>query len=425
MTCIEDRLYALKTEFSNITFLIGENTQLFESLREKIIKLQAWYEDYVSSHKDNLFIFGLDCFHYQAKIIDVEYDDMKRIYSSITNRMYCEYFKLHQIIVNYVQRSVKDKNILDIVQNNNNFPMYKDLEPYKQYGMSVIMRLHDIILLLCNGIKNVIDAKEEELRLHRVKSDLGFNIDNFVQTLNFDKIVLEQKLILFISYAEFFHKLHTKYLRRFTGKMTLFSSQIDNDIRIDSGAKTKERRKSMMAEFKNDNIDAGLMRQLTDNLTSTSGDSESAGRVIDTKILGENPFQTEIDSPPPIESQVCDNASVSTIGDGSPTTMRPPEIMLVVDVEADKSDTNLVDADSPRPIESQVCDNASVGTIGDGSPTTMPLPEIMLVVDVEAGKIDTNIVEIESANFDDVSGAIRSVLSDMFDKVDPIIPTDM
>ena len=50
--------------------------------------------------------------------------------------------------------------------------------------------------------------------------------------------------------------MNIKYLKRFTGKMNRFSSQIEHDIRIDSTTKTKERRKSMMDEFKQDNINA-------------------------------------------------------------------------------------------------------------------------------------------------------------------------
>jgi hypothetical protein len=277
MSSIDERVSLLKTEFNEIVELNDENNQLFESLRVKIVKLQSWYNNYVNEHKDHLFIFGLDCFNYQAKIIDVEYDDMRRLYFSITNRIYCEYFKLHQIVIKYVKDNVSDKKVLDMVKNNNSFPMYKDLEPYKQYGIGTITQLHDIILLLFSSIKNVLEKKQEELRMHKSKNDIGLNIDNFIQTLHFNNIVLEQKLLLFISYMEFFHKLHVKYLKRFTSKMNLFTSQITHDIRLDSSTKTKERRKSMMEDFKKDNIDVGLMSELTESISNpSSSDSERA-----------------------------------------------------------------------------------------------------------------------------------------------------
>ena len=87
MSTIDDRVEHLRTEFINITDMTSENGQLFETLREKITKLQTWYNEYITDHKGHLFIFGLDCFNYQAKIIDVEYDDMRRMYYSITNTL--------------------------------------------------------------------------------------------------------------------------------------------------------------------------------------------------------------------------------------------------------------------------------------------------------------------------------------------------
>ena len=149
---IEERINTLKADFTEIVDLVEENSQLFDDLKSKIVKIQEWYNNYVNEHKDHLFIFGLDCFHYQAKVIDVEYDDMKRLYSSITNRMYCEYYKLQQIVVKYATDNITDKKVLDVVNNNNNFPKYRDLEPYKQYGMDTITCLHDILLLMFSSM---------------------------------------------------------------------------------------------------------------------------------------------------------------------------------------------------------------------------------------------------------------------------------
>jgi hypothetical protein len=267
---INERISGLKNEFSEILFLKRENSQLFEKSYDKIKKLKEWYNNYVKENHDHLFIFGLDSFHYQGKIIDTEYDDMKRLYQSITNRMYCEYYKLYQIIVEYTEKVVKDKKVSDVVASNNNFPKYMDLEPYRQYGTETISQLHDIIVLLFSSVKGVIDKKHEELDMHRAKNKIGINIDNFIQTFHFEIMIMEQKLSLFLSYMEFFHKMTMKYLKRFTSKMNLFSSQIDHDIRLEPTSKTKERRKSMMQEFQQDNIGTELMNELADSVTSTT-----------------------------------------------------------------------------------------------------------------------------------------------------------
>ena len=249
MPPIDERITALRLEFTDLSESVNENTEVFSSLREKVTKLKDFYSEYIHAHKDNLFIFGLDCFHYQAKIIDVEYDDMHRLYLSITNRMYCEYFKLHQIVCKYIVAHIDDKKVLDVVHNNDAFPMYKDLEPFRQYGFDVISQVHDILLLLFVSMKNVLDHKEDELRAHQAKSDIGFNIDNFVQTLHFDNVVLEQKLSLFLSYLEFFHRLHAKYVSRFSLKLATLHEQVRADVQMDaspqSGARSVARGRRM------------------------------------------------------------------------------------------------------------------------------------------------------------------------------------
>jgi hypothetical protein len=44
---------------------------------------------------------------------------------------------------------------------------------------------------------------------------------------------MKEKVNLFLSYIEFFHKLHTKYLKRFSNKIQLMSTHINNDIQFD------------------------------------------------------------------------------------------------------------------------------------------------------------------------------------------------
>ena len=58
---------------------------------------------------------------------------MKRLFLVINNRMYCEYYKLYKIIAEYVKDNIHDKKTQDLIKITNIFPVYKDLEPYKQY----------------------------------------------------------------------------------------------------------------------------------------------------------------------------------------------------------------------------------------------------------------------------------------------------
>ncbi len=233
------RINQLKLNFTHIIDVRTQVISIFDILQQRIDKLKSLYSDFIKTNRDNLFIFGLDSFHFQSKILDIEYDDMKRLFLAINNRIYCEYFKLYNIIVAYVYETIKDKKVLEMFSINNSFPVYKDLEPFKQYKFEIVQEIHENILLLLSSTNNYILNKEHELKLHQGKQEIGLNIDNFVNTFNYNVTSIRDKTLLFITYVEFFHKLHTKYLRRFATKVQAMYNQINNDISFDENAGNK------------------------------------------------------------------------------------------------------------------------------------------------------------------------------------------
>jgi len=229
---MENRISKLKTDFNNITTTRSNVKNIFDILQTKIHKLKSMYSEFISNSKTQLFVFGLDSFHFQSKLIDIEYDDMKRLFLAINNRMYCEYFKLYKIIVEYIIKNVVDKKISEIIKVNN-FPIYKDLEPFKEYKFELVLELHENILILLTSIISNLNSKENELILHQSKKNIGLNIDNFITSFNYEIIMMREKVIMFLTYIEFFHKLHTKYLKRFNNKIQLMYTNINNDIKFD------------------------------------------------------------------------------------------------------------------------------------------------------------------------------------------------
>jgi hypothetical protein len=153
--------------------------------------------------------------------------------------MYCEYFKLYKLICSYVIENVTDKKILEIIRGNT-FQVYKDLEPFKDYKFEITAEVHDNILVLLNSITSIINNRENELSIHRSKQLIGLNIDNFVNSFNYEIILMKEKVNLFLSYIEFFHKLHAKYLKRFSNKIQLMSNHVNNDIQFDENAENAD-----------------------------------------------------------------------------------------------------------------------------------------------------------------------------------------
>jgi hypothetical protein len=75
---MELRLTKLKGDFNNIITVRNNVKNVFDILQVRIDKLRQIYSEFIESNKNEMFVFGLDSFHFQSKLIDIEYDDMKR-----------------------------------------------------------------------------------------------------------------------------------------------------------------------------------------------------------------------------------------------------------------------------------------------------------------------------------------------------------
>lgn len=265
----------LKGEFNNIITIRTSVKNVFDILQVRIDKLRQIYSEFTKNNQNEMFLFGLDSFHFQSKLIDIEYDDMKRLFLAINNRMYCEYFKLHKIIVDYISKNINDKKSIDLVKINN-YPIYKDLEPFKEYKFELILDIHESILNLLNLTISVLNNKENELTIHKTKQNIGLNIDNFISTFTFNISVMREKIIMFINYIEFFHKMHSKYLKRFSNKIQLMYTHINNDIKFDDSIEiSRHKKKELIDDFLSNPIDKELLKELKTSIGSETNSEDS------------------------------------------------------------------------------------------------------------------------------------------------------
>ena len=316
---MEHRISKLKTDFNNITSIRNNVKNVFDILQLRINKLKLFYSEFIKNNKNKLFVFGLDSFHFQSKLIDVEYDDMKRLFLAINNRMYCEYFKLYKIITEYIYENINDKKITEIIKVNN-FPVYKDLEPFKEYSFETTTEIHENILVIVNSIISNLNTRENELNIHRGKQALGLNIDNFITTYNFELTVMKEKVSMFLTYIEFFHKLHTKHLKRFSNKIQLMYTHITTDIKFDESIEiSKSKKKESVDDFthepQNDNemkltveeLENNDLKIITKQISNHIIDDEESVKLIND-ILENNDDKSVVhnNTPVSINSTITD-----------------------------------------------------------------------------------------------------------------------
>ena len=240
---MEEQVGDLKKTFTKLIDMRAEVHTTFIGLNDIVTKLNNIYTEYIKKNQDNVLIFGLDSLRFQSKLIGIEYEDMKRLFYAINNRMYCEYYKLYKIIMDYIVEKVSDVKIVEMVKSDVYvFPVYKDLEPFKQYEIETIQSIHEAILIFLNSLCSYITSKEQELKGHKVTNKSGLNIDNFVMSFNFNLIVMKEKVSLFINYVVFFHTSHLKLLTRFVTKVKLMMKHVKSDINLEDISKPRRKK---------------------------------------------------------------------------------------------------------------------------------------------------------------------------------------
>ena len=290
---MENKLTVLKSEFNGIIAIKTNVQNVFDVLQVRINKLKLFYAEFIKNSKTQMFVFGLDSFQFQSKLIDIEFDDMKRLFGAIMNRMYCEYYKLNKIIIDFILKSVDDKKYTDVIKPNE-YPIYKDLEPYKDYDFETTLDIHQNILNLVGILMAVLSSKETELAVHMSKQNIGLNINNYTTTFVFNNAILREKIMMFISYIEFFHSLHTKYLKRFNTKIQLMHTHIDTDIRFDEAVEiNKETKKGLIEELNSGKIDKALLHDLRKSMSITSPVSSGEFSESESSEEGNRPYSSE------------------------------------------------------------------------------------------------------------------------------------
>ena len=201
----------------------------FEYVTNKKIMVYTYYIKYVEKNKKNNF-FGLDSFHFQNKLIELEYDNMKKMYNFIDNRIYCDYYKLFGLIIQFFKKNFKQDKYETLIKNNS-YPTYKDLEPYKVYDFDIVNDIHSDIIILINHLYISVNKTNAEINKDKEKMKNGLNIENYLHNYIYTNLLLETNINLFENYLKSYHKCHSKFLNNLKEKMLNMSIQLDNDVK--------------------------------------------------------------------------------------------------------------------------------------------------------------------------------------------------
>jgi len=219
----------LKSDFDNIIAMKKEIRSRMDSTNTKLSNLKNTYNKMIKENAKQIFLFCLDSFFYQYKIFAMELDNIEKLRCILNNRMYCDYYKLHNIVLRYMRENKNDIGNIDESELRT-FPVYKDLEPFIQYEIEDIRSLHDTITKFMIHLYKSSEKKAEHVESYNKKDSIGFSISNFLNTLTHENSILKKQIGLYINYISFFHISQKKQLSHLSDRIQDFCKEVDQNI---------------------------------------------------------------------------------------------------------------------------------------------------------------------------------------------------
>ena len=218
----------LKNDFQNIRLILEETNLAKTIILEKIEQTKILYQELIKTNHTKIFIFCLDSLYFQYKLSLMDYDSMKKNLSFIMNRMYCDYYKLYNIIV----LEIKEKCFLEIEVKT--FQPYKDLDVLHEYSFEMIIIIHNEILSLIDRLYSKYRDGTSVIENYVETKRSVVSISNFLNTLKYENGLFENQIMLYINYMSFFHFSQNKMLVRLYSKMVEFNNNIDEYSNINN-----------------------------------------------------------------------------------------------------------------------------------------------------------------------------------------------
>ena len=221
----------LKITFNNIKYLRESVYNLLNSLKDKVSILNNIYKDLLTNNLHDT-MNGLDSLHFQSKLINYEIENNNNIFRMIDNHIYCNYYKLYKSVLKYLEDNIKITNITSTFSNKE-YPVYKDLDLKSHYDFNMSIEIYNTIIQILNILNTEYMSREHKLSLETNIKKSGLNIDNLINSLQYNNNTMKNNIHLYHEYLIIFNDFHSKYLTRFSLRTKLLYGQINNDIHLE------------------------------------------------------------------------------------------------------------------------------------------------------------------------------------------------
>ena len=277
---------SLKGAFQNNIQTLSSVLEKHNSVQFKLKELKQNYDYMVQNNKKKIFLFCLDSYFFQYKTLLLETENIDKYISMIKNRMYGDYYKLFSIIVSEMSPFAE----LDhFVTKQQKYIPYKEIEPYFEYPQNDLLELHQDILKLLNVLHKEYLQKEKKT-IENNKSG-GLYVENFIQTLNYENNTFKEKILLYVGYLQFYHKLQGKYLSGLFRRVDLFYKEIEENIIVNgnmgSNIEYKQQIDAYLENVETNETQEEVYKTTENEDENQKMEAENIQVTIDEKVVNE------------------------------------------------------------------------------------------------------------------------------------------
>ena len=309
----------LSNEFDEIIEKRNKIKENYKILNAKLMNMKSKYGSLIKDNQKKIFLYCLDSFFFQYKILLLELDHYDKVINAVFNRMYGDYFKLFKSIVGNCAKNMFE---IDGLTNMEKIPSYKDADTKIEYKTEDLFKLHTNILSILKQLSSHYENQDASIQSQDKTSDIGFSITSFLDTLSYENRLLYEQINLYTGYLHFHHYSQNCYLDKTSGNMETFGSVIDKEILVNhKNAKTESMAKLNL--IKKNNYSDSLLHKLVIN-----GKVETD--IIETDIIETDIIETDI-----IETDIIETGKVET---GKVETGKVETGKVVVNQISDNSD---------------------------------------------------------------------------------------
>ena len=225
---LENTIETNKNDFSsNTQETIKSIDATIKTVKEKIQILRNMYVELTESngHKQ-IFLFCLETFNFQNKMMLNETDHLHKTFNMLLNRAYRDYYKLYGIILKLFEE-YKLEN-----PTSQKHPECKDLDTNTEFTLDEITNIHNDVVSLTSALISKFREGERIISGYRTKSRTGIHIINLINTIEYDNSILKDQIQLYLNYLTFFQETQYNYFIKLDQRMKTFLEEIMRDIKF-------------------------------------------------------------------------------------------------------------------------------------------------------------------------------------------------